>query len=183
MEAHIIQRCKNGDLDAFEQVYKRFGNKVFGLCLRMVKNRETAEDLVQEVFVLLLRKINTFRGDAKFGTWLYRIATNTCLSHLRKQNTRRESTDTYETAVQLQQAPEEDLAHRQALKSAIAELPEGYRASVVLHDIQGYTHNEIGEMLGITSGASKSQLFKARRKLREHVATWESSNQVGEATG
>jgi RNA polymerase sigma-70 factor (ECF subfamily) len=179
MEAQIIQRCKDGDLDAFENIYKQYGDRIFGLCLRMSKSRETAEDLVQEVFILLIRKIKSFRGESKFSTWLYRISVNTCLSYLRKQQTKKETTEGFDAAAALQKASSPDVVHREALKKAIAELPEGYRASVVLHDIQGYSHKEIGTMLGISDGASKSQLFKARRKLREVVAAWDKAAVAG----
>lgn len=172
MEAQTIQRCKNGDLEAFEAVFKQYGDKVFGLCYRMSGNRAEAEDLVQEIFIILIKKIKAFRGDAKFSTWLYRISVNFCISHLRKRKTRNEADVDFDVAARGMEAKSDDALQRAALKKAIAGLPDGYRASLVLHDIQGYSHKEIAGMLGISEGGSKSQLFKARKKLREVVGKW-----------
>jgi RNA polymerase sigma-70 factor (ECF subfamily) len=175
MEAQLIQRCKDGDLHAFETLFKDYGDKVFGLCLRMCGNRQEAEDLVQEVFIIIIRKIKAFRGESKFSTWLYRITVNFCISYLRKQSRKKETNENFDVVASLKTAPTQDLVHRESLKKAIAQLPDGYRASVILHDIQGYNHREIANMLGITVGSSKSQLFKARRKLREYVRAWDET--------
>lgn len=166
MEHRVIERCKAGDLSAFEVLFERYGRKLYGLCLRMSGNQEDAEDLLQEVFVILLNKIKSFRGESKFSTWLYRVAVNTCLNHIRK---RRDDVITLEG----EQIPPlesnfdgDQAVKRAALRRAIVGLPPGYRAAVILHDIQGFNHKEIAEIMGISEGASKSQLFKARRKLR-----------------
>lgn len=170
METQIIQRCKDGDLHAFEEVFHRYGGKLFGLCLRMCGNRSDAEDLLQEIFVLLLNKIRAFRGESRFSTWLYRVAVNACISHLRRQRTVQVPLDEQNAEFPARGGDAPDAAvHRAALVRAIGSLPEGYRAAVILHDIQGFSHDEIAEILGISAGASKSQLFKARRRMREMI--------------
>jgi RNA polymerase sigma-70 factor (ECF subfamily) len=167
MEKRLIERCKAGDISAFEAVFERYGQKLFGLCLRMSGRKEDAEDLLQEVFVILLTKIKGFRGEAKFSTWLYRVAVNTCLNHIRKSKRvglfiAADEEPQGEAGVGL-----EPTVQRTALKRAITGLPTGYRTAVILHDLQGFNHREIAEIMGITEGASKSQLFKARKKLKE----------------
>jgi len=179
MDNELVQRCKAGDVKAYEELYKLYGNKLFGLCLRMSGNRGEAEDLMQEIFVILIKKINAFRGDAKFSTWLYRVAVNTCISHLRKRKGTKVDIEDHVTNPAMTTRPD-PLAQRAALKKAISELPEGYRTAVVMHDIQGFNHKEIAEILGITEGASKSQLFKARRKLREMISNPFSSKEAAE---
>jgi RNA polymerase sigma-70 factor (ECF subfamily) len=171
MEEKLIERCKSGDLRAFEEIYNSFGRKLYGLCLRMSGNEADAEELMQEVFVILLSKIKSFRGEAKFSTWLYRIGVNTCISHLRKKRIKQVSFDEEPERIDSLGTPAAPLAQRESLKRGIAGLPAGYRAAVIMHDIQGMNHNEIAEVLGITVGASKSQLFKARRKLRDFLET------------
>lgn len=168
METQIIQRCKDGDLHAFEEVFHRYGGKLFGLCLRMCGNRSDAEDMIQEIFVLLLNKIQAFRGESRFSTWLYRVAVNACISHLRRRRDAQVplDDDLPEPVSRAADAPDAAV-HRTALIRALGQLPEGYRAAVILHDIQGFNHEEIAGILGISVGASKSQLFKARRRMRE----------------
>lgn len=170
IENEIVQRCKSGDLNAFEELFNRYGTKLFSLCLRMSGNREDAEDLMQEIFVILFKKIHAFRGDARFTTWMYRIAVNTCISHLRKKKGIMVSADVELEKPKFAQNPAAVL-QRTLLKKAIADLPPGYRSAVIMHDIQGFNHREIASILGISVGASKSQLFKARKKLREFMSS------------
>jgi RNA polymerase sigma-70 factor (ECF subfamily) len=180
MENELVQRCKAGDLSAYEELFKLYGNKLYAICLRMSGDRGDAEDLMQEIFVILITKINAFRGDAKFSTWLHRIAVNTCISYLRR---RKQPLSLEDQPEPVAGDPSQKAAlQRAALKKAIAALPDGYRAVVILHDIQGFSHKEIGDILGISEGASKSQLFKARKKLREMIAT-PSSKQSGAEDG
>lgn len=170
----LARRAASGDLEAFEEVYRRHARRVFGLCLRMTRDASEAEDLTQDVFVHLFRKIANFRGDSALSTWIHRVAVNQVLMHFRKRRSRPESvTADGET-------PEEagpggagrgrtgviDLV---ALDQAVARLPEGYRAVFVLYDVEGYDHAEIARMLGISPGTSKSQLHKARRRLRDLI--------------
>jgi len=151
-----------GDRRAFERLYRRHGQRVFALCLRMTADRALAEELVQDVFVRVWQKLGTFRGDAAFGTWLHRVAVNVVLG--RPAAAGAESDDAALEAAPARAVPVGD---RLDLEGAIAALPAGARRVFVLHDVEGYTHEEIGTLLGITSGGSKAQLHRARLLLRE----------------
>ena len=168
----LAQKAANGDVAAFETLYWKHHRRVFGVCMRMTKNVTEAEDVTQQVFLLLFRKIGSFRGDSAFTTWLHRMAVNTTLMHFRKNKTIKESTtEDGELPDSIysdnKQHSEMNFADRIALTRAIGGLPDGYRKVFVLHDIQGYEHREIAQMLGCAEGTSKSQLYKARRKLRK----------------
>jgi RNA polymerase sigma-70 factor (ECF subfamily) len=174
-EAKAVQRAREGDPAAFEYLYRSHSRRVYAVCLRMVGNTTEAEDLTQEAFLLLFRKIQTFRGESAFSTWLHRLAVNIVLMYLRKKSppiVSIEATPEDETAAPNIDIGEPDLllegvVDRINLKRCIAQLPAGYRSIFVLHDIQGYQHNEIAEILGRSVGDSKSQLHKARMRLRE----------------
>ena len=175
-EAEAIERAKQGDPDAFEVLYALHKRRVYSLCLRMTSNVAEAEDLTQEAFLQLYRKIATFRGESAFSTWLHRMAVNVVLMKLRKKGLPEVSLEeTLEP--QQEDAPRKDIGapdlalagsvDRVNLERAIEGLPKGYRVIFVLHDVEGYEHNEIAEMMGCSIGNSKSQLHKARLKLRE----------------
>jgi RNA polymerase sigma-70 factor, ECF subfamily len=176
-EAEAIRRAREGDPVAFEYLYRSHSRRVYAVCLRMVGNTTEAEDLTQEAFLLLFRKIHTFRGESAFSTWLHRLAVNIVLMHLRKKSPPHVSIqatpDPEDETVSLNvDIGEPDLllegvVDRINLKRCIAQLPVGYRSIFVLHDIQGYQHNEIAKILGRSVGDSKSQLHKARMRLRE----------------
>jgi RNA polymerase sigma-70 factor, ECF subfamily len=176
-EAEAIRRAQGGDQRMFEHLYRLHSRRVYALCLRITGNITEAEDLTQEVFLLLLRKIHTFRGDSAFSTWLHRLTVNLVLMHLRKKQLPFVSIeahpDTDENTGSLTidvGAPDlllEGSIDRINLERCIEQLPAGYRTMFVLHDIEGYEHNEIAEILGRSIGASKSQLHKARLRLRE----------------
>jgi RNA polymerase sigma-70 factor, ECF subfamily len=178
-EARAIQRAREGDPSAFEYLYRLHSQRVYAVCRRMVGNPTEAEDLTQEAFLLLFRKIQTFRGESAFSTWLHRLAVNTVLMHLRKksppivsiQATPDPEDETVSLDVDIGQSDLllEGVVDRINLKRCIAQLPVGYRSIFVLHDIQGYQHNEIAEILGRSVGDSKSQLHKARTRLREQL--------------
>jgi RNA polymerase sigma-70 factor (ECF subfamily) len=160
-----------GDMSAFEELYERHNRRVYSLCLRMTQNVSEAEDLTQEAFIQLFRKIGSFRGDSAFTTWLHRLTVNQVLMHFRKGSVKRErTTEDGETPVQIVRGTEDPNAmpvvNRIALDKAIKELPEGYRTVFVLHDVEGHEHEEIAKILGVAVGTSKSQLHKARMKLR-----------------
>lgn len=160
-----------GDMEAFEKIYRRYQTRVFGLCLRMTRNVPQAEDLTQEVFIQLFRKINTFRGEASFTTWLHRLTVNHVLMHFRKPFVRTERTTEDGEAPTCAAAGTENpgemsVMDRISLEEAVRELPLGYRTVFILHDVEGYEHEQIGQMLGCAIGTSKSQLHKARMKLR-----------------
>lgn len=168
----LAQKAADGDAAAFEQIYWQHHRRVFNICLRMTKNVAEAEDVTQQVFLLLFRKIGSFRGDSAFSTWLHRMTVNTTLMHFRKNKTIKESTTNdgelpegiYSGG---RKHSKTHFVDSIALTRAIGELPNGYRKVFVLHDIQGYEHKEIAQMLGCAAGTSKSQLFKARRKLHK----------------
>lgn len=178
-EAEAIQRARNGDRSVFEYLYRLHSRRVYALCLHMVGNTADAEDLTQEAFLLLLRKIHTFRGESAFSTWLHRLAVNLVLMRLRKKSppsvpieaTPDPDDETASPSIDIG-APDlllEGSIDRINLERCIAQLPVGYRSIFVLHDIQGYEHNEIAEILGRSVGDSKSQLHKARTRLREQL--------------
>jgi RNA polymerase sigma-70 factor, ECF subfamily len=167
----LAQKSAGGDMQAFEELYQRHNRRVYSLCLRMTQNASEAEDLAQEVFIQLFRKIGSFRGESAFTTWLHRLTVNQVLMHFRKRSVRDEKTteegETPDQAVLGTEDPNRmHVVDRIALDNAIAQLPRGYRTVFVLHDVEGYEHEEIGRMLGCAVGTSKSQLHKARMKLR-----------------
>jgi RNA polymerase sigma-70 factor (ECF subfamily) len=167
----LAQRAASGDLAAFETLYERHNRRVYSLCLRMTQNVAEAEDLAQEAFIQLFRKIGSFRGESAFTTWLHRLTVNQVLMHFRKRGVRLEqTTDDGETPVQIvagtQNPNSMPVVDRIALDRAIGQLPPGYRTVFVLHDVEGHEHEEIARMLGCSVGTSKSQLHKARMKLR-----------------
>jgi RNA polymerase sigma-70 factor, ECF subfamily len=175
-EAGAIERAKQGDAHAFQELYDKHKRRVYSLCLRMTANTAEAEDLTQEAFLQLYRKIATFRGESAFSTWLHRLSVNVVLMHLRKKSlpvvSLEETTQAGEDDSQKKDFGAEDLAlagsiDRLQLQRAVNDLPPGYRTIFVLHDIQGYEHNEIAQIVGCSIGNSKSQLHKARMKLRD----------------
>lgn len=175
-EQQLIERVHQGDHTAFAALYEQHKRRIYTLCLRMLGNAAEAEDLMQEAFLQLYRKLNTFRGDAAFSTWLHRLVINVVLMHLRRKGLQ---------VVSLDEAMEPGPDHapgrsfgsadpqlsgsvdRMALDRAIRDLPAGYRLIFILHDIEGYEHNEIASMLECSIGNSKSQLHKARLRLRD----------------
>ncbi len=168
----LAQRSAAGDADAFEQIYRRHFRRVYALCLRMMSDPVRAEDMTQEVFVQLFNKIGSFRGESAFTTWLHRMTVNLVLMYFRKASTRSELlTDEGETPIQIVRGTENPEAmpvvDRIALERAVQQLPPGYRSVFVLHDVEGYEHDEIAKMMNISAGTSKSQLHKARLKLRQ----------------
>lgn len=177
----LAQMSASGDVAAFEQLYRRHFRRVYALCLRMMGNPTEAEDLTQDVFVQLFNKIGSFRGESAFTTWLHRMTVNHVLMHFRKRSTKSELlTDEGETPVQIVKGTENPNAmpvvDRIALEKAIEQLPPGYRTVFVLHDVEGYEHEEIARMLGFAEGTSKSQLHKARLKLRGLIRQQASLN-------
>ena len=174
-EAEAIDRAKQGDAEAFEALYSLHKRRVYSLCLRMTSNTAAAEDLTQEAFLQLFRKIGTFRGESAFSTWLHRMAVNVVLMQLRKKGLAVVPLE--ETLEGAEEAPRKEpggddvrlagAIDRIQLNHAIGELPPGYRTIFLLHDVEGYEHNEIAVMVGCSIGNSKSQLHKARMKLRD----------------
>ena len=169
------QQAAQGSLEAFERIYRRYHKRVYSLCFRMAKNASDAEDLSQEVFIQLLRKLHTFRGESSFTTWLHRLTVNHVLMHFRKPLVKAERTTEDGTIpVRVVSGTENPLRMSQidriALNEAIDQLSPGYRIVFILHDLEGYEHEQIGKMVGCAVGTSKSQLHKARLRLRQLLA-------------
>jgi RNA polymerase sigma-70 factor (ECF subfamily) len=177
----LAQKAGAGDLVAFEELYRRHYRRVYSLCLRMTANPEEAEDLTQETFIQLHKKIGSFRGDSAFTTWLHRMTVNQVLMHFRRRKSRPEYTTTDgESPVQIVQGTQNQnkmpVVDKIILENAITKLAPGYRAVFVLHDVEGHEHREIADMLGISEGTSKSQLHKARLKLRDLIRQQAATN-------
>jgi RNA polymerase sigma-70 factor, ECF subfamily len=167
----LTQAAGRGDMLAFEEIYSRHHRRVYSLCLRMLQNSHEAEDLTQDVFIQLYRKIGSFRGDSAFTTWLHRMTVNQVLMHFRKRTVKFEkTTEEGETPVQIVMGTENlgkmQIVDKIALDNAIEQLPDGYKNVFVLHDVQGYEHEEVAKILGCSVGTSKSQLHKARLKMQ-----------------
>jgi RNA polymerase sigma-70 factor (ECF subfamily) len=170
-EFALVERCRAGDLAAFETIYKVHAGRLYSVACRVLGNPTDAEDLLQEIFLAAHRKLDTFRGDSALGTWLYRLAMNLCLDHLRSRATRSgQLTDALDDEYGLDDSGSRHLAERTVakmdLERAMAQLPEGCRTAFVLHDVEGLEHREIADTLGIAEGTSKSQVHKARMRLR-----------------
>jgi RNA polymerase sigma-70 factor (ECF subfamily) len=176
-EYALIQQVKSGDFSKFEILYRSYKRRIFSLCLRMTDDFSLAEDFTQEAFITAFRRIDTFRGDSAFATWLHRIAVNIVLMHVRQQKSRGVMASLDEPASDEELTIGERLGRedrrlassldRVALEMAINRLAPGYRIVLVLHDIEGYEHSEIAELMGCSVGNTKSQLHKARLRLRE----------------
>jgi len=176
-ESELIRLAQQGDAAAFERLYKTHSRRVYSLCLRMLGNTAEAEDLTQEAFLQLFRKIGTFRGESAFSTWLHRLAVNVVLMKLRKKSGKEASLEQITEPDEESGTPRRDFGgpdlrlagslDRVNLQRAVDQLPPGYKSVFVLHDVQGYEHNEIAHMMGCSIGNSKSQLHKARMRLRD----------------
>jgi len=176
-EAEAIRLAQQGDAVAFEFLYGLHSRRVYALCLRMVGNPTDAEDLAQEAFLQLFRKIGTFRGESAFSTWLHRMTVNVVLMRLRKKSLPAASLEETTEPDEETGGPRKDVGapdlrlsgaiDRVNLERCIEKLPPGYRNVFVLHDVQGYEHNEIAKLMECSVGNSKSQLHKARTRLRE----------------
>jgi RNA polymerase sigma-70 factor (ECF subfamily) len=183
----LIARAQQGDPDAFAAIFDAHKMRVYSLCFRMTNNTAEAEDLAQEAFMQVFRKLATFRGDSAFSTWLYRITVNTVLMHFRRKAPQRISLDeqccnhensgTIRREYGSKDGRLENSVSRLALIRAIGELPEGYRVIFLLHEVEGYQHREIAELLGCSVGTSKSQLHKAKLRIRASL-TCPSQTQI-----
>lgn len=158
-----------GDMAAFERLYRRHVARIHSLCRRMIGDAES-DDVAQEVFVRAWRKLDKFRGDSAFGTWLYRLAVNVILGRRTTLGTYRQRFEQTDPAMFAFSARRERADLRVDFEAAIARLPRGAREVFVLHDVEGYTHEEIADMLEVTAGTSKSQLHRARMALRQYLS-------------
>jgi RNA polymerase sigma-70 factor, ECF subfamily len=171
-EADLIDRCKRQEPGAFEELYRIHAGRVYNLACRLTGSLSEGEDLMQEAFVQIFRKLDGFKGESAVGTWIYRLATNQCLDYLRSREAKaRKLNDPIENEAMLPVHVTRPMrADRLDLERAISRLAPGYRAAFVLHDVEGFEHQEVAEMLGIAEGTSKSQVHKARAKIREYLS-------------
>ena len=171
-ELRLVRQAQAGDLVAFERLYRENERKVFGLCFRLSSDPALAEDLTQEVFVRAWRKLSSFRGESAFSSWLYPLTVNVALSERRSRRRRDARIIATEDPASLERAPRSPAPEAGFdLEKAMATLPPGARAVFVLHDVEGRTHEEIAQLLGLAPGTSKAQLHRARRLLREALAS------------
>lgn len=169
-ERRWVERARQADASAFEQLYRANVDRVYGLCLRMTGERSEAEDCVQEAFIQAWNKLDKFRGDAAFGTWMHRVAVNVVLGRMRKSKREQDRIRAVSEVAPAREAIADDGELRD-LEQAINELPRGARHVFVLHAVYGYSHGETGDMLGIAEGTSKAQLNRARRLLTQQLET------------
>ena len=165
-ETQLINRACSGDGSAVKALYERHAPRVYAVVRRIAGDDELAKDYAQDAWIRAIRALPNFRGDCRFPTWLHRIAVNSALQAVRKADSRQRRETTFPEDMAVSSPPRDALLERK-LEWALDRLPEGMRRVLILHDVEGYRHDEIGEVLGITEGTSKSQLFKARTKLRK----------------
>lgn len=170
-DAALVAAARGGDMRAFERLYRLHVGRVLGLCLRMTRRRDIAEDCAQQCFVRAWRNLAAFEGRSAFGTWLHRIAVNEVLTYGRNHGTRQEASDAEESVEELAETGggEFDAGEVVDVERALAALPDGARHVVVLQAIYGYSHEEVAGMLGIAVGTCKAQLHRGRRLLRERM--------------
>lgn len=189
-EAQAIRQAQEGNPKAFELLYRFHSPRVFALCVRMLKNTAEAEDLTQETFLAVFRAIRTFRGHSAFSSWLHRVTMNCVLMHIRRKAlTTISLEELVKSSEEIGSAPKElghadlrlkGLLDRLCIEKAIAQLPAGLRGTFVLYDLYGCEHNEIADILDCSAGTSKSQLHKARRRLRELLPRHQPGNRQDE---
>ena len=175
-DAELVTRLRQGETAAFADLYERHAVRLYNLANRMVSNATDAEDVLQDVFLLVHRKIGGFKGESTLGTWLYRLTMNQCLDYLRSKAAKMgQATDSLDEddGWERHRAPAASAAEmsvtRLDLERAIEQLPPGCRAAFVLHDVEGFEHRQIAEILGVAEGTSKSQVHKARLRLRSYL--------------
>ena len=167
-EARWIERAQQGDLEAFERLHRFYVRQVYGVCRRLLDSKQDAEDMTQGVFLRAWRRLDSFRGNSRFGTWLRRIAVNLVIDERKSSWRRQIESETAEDTAR-SSAPGAEPGMALDLERAIALLPPGPRRVLVLHDVEGYTHAEMAALLGVTTGTTKTQLFRARRALKESL--------------
>jgi RNA polymerase sigma-70 factor, ECF subfamily len=181
-ESEALRLAQQGNAAAFDFLYRRHSPRVYALCLRMVKNPTQAEDLTQETFLAVLRGIREFRGQSAFTTWLHQVTRNTVLMGFRKRRLPETSLEAMAESdseggrpvkeLGISDRRLESIADRLLLHAALAQLSRGFRKALVLHDLHGYEHREVAAILGCATGTSKSQLHKARIRVREKLQKW-----------
>lgn len=173
-DLELVERIRDGDGSAFEDLYRQHATRLYNLASRMTGTKGEADDLLQDIFLLAYRKMASFRGESSLGTWLYRLAMNHCLDVLRNRQTRMgqqtDSLDEPEATPVASPVPALSAVSRIDLERAIAALPPACRAAFLLHDVEGFGHQEVGTILGVSEGTSKSQVHKARMRIRGYLA-------------
>lgn len=164
----LVEQCITGNRDAQFSLYRQYSRAMYNICLRMLGNKMDAEDAMQMAFIDVFRNLKYFRGDATIGSWIKRIVINNCLNHIKKNKIiiNDLSDNEYELAVEDETEERYDIA---AIHNAITKLPEGYRVVLNLYLLEGYSHDEIGKILSISSSTSKSQYSRAKKKLKEII--------------
>ncbi|MFO7588590.1 MAG: sigma-70 family RNA polymerase sigma factor [Gemmatimonadota bacterium] len=176
-EARLLEAARAGDPSAMEALYAVHAGRVYSVVRRLVGDDHLAEDVSQDAWVRAFQKLASFRGDAAFGTWMHRLAVNTALNQLRRRG-RRPDVEAAAEPPPSAPDPDETVLNQRVLGQALDRLPEGYRRVLVLHDVEGLTHEEIAERLGVAVGTSKSQLHKARARMRELLAPARGKNEA-----
>lgn len=179
-EKELLERARAGDRAAMGCLYETHARRVYTVVRRLVGDDHLAEDLSQEAWVRAFEKLHLFRGEAAFGTWIYRLATNVALNRLRR-SAKRDGVEAAAEMPTVTAAPDDMVVSRRVLAAALDRLPPGYRKVLVLHDVEGWTHEEIGTALNCTAGTSKSQLHKARARMRRMIAPAAGSEAGSEA--
>ena len=179
-DLELAERCQRGDAGAFEELYRLHAGRLYSLALRMAGSVQEAEDLLQDVFLQAHRKLASFRGDSSLGTWLYRLGMNHCLDHVRGRHARMgRATDSLDEDAAPEPASPAPavpaVISRIDLERAIAHLPHGCKAAFLLHDVEGFEHHEVATILGVSVGTSKSQVHRARMKLRGMLSATQAS--------
>jgi len=177
-ESQVIRQAADGNDRAIRTLYERYAPRVFAVVRRIAGDDELAQDYAQEAWIRAIRALPSFRGDARFSTWLHRIAVNSSLQALRRTETRRKREAPFPAEVPVGPRGGDTLLQRR-LEQALDGLPEGMRQVLILHDVEGYTHEDIGDALGISAGTSKSQLFKARAKMRDMLTVLDGATNEG----
>lgn len=178
-EKTLVRRARSGEIEAMQQLYERHASRVYTVVRRLAGDDDLAADLAQEAWTSAFQKIRAFRGEAAFGTWVHRIAVNTALTRLRQFSRRRDLEQGFDGSTTVgnpDRWPASSVADRLTVQRALDKMPDGYRSVLWLHDVEGYTHEEIGARLGIAVGTSKSQLSKARSRLRDLIGERKSDS-------
>ncbi|TDI98021.1 MAG: sigma-70 family RNA polymerase sigma factor [Caldithrix sp.] len=169
----LVQRCRKGERKAQYELYQLYKDRVFNIAYRMANSQQDAEDITQMAFVRVFQKIDSFRGDSAFSSWVYRLTVNICINHFRREKRKKElvvhELSELATNLKILKTNEQTSKMKPFLEKAIRALPAGYRMIFVLYDIEGYKHEEIAEMMNISEGTSKSQLHKARKELKQYL--------------
>ena len=176
-EESILKGCLKNDAMSQKELYNRYSPKMLAVCYRFAHNREDAEDMLQESFIKVFLQIHTFQNKGAFEGWIRRIIVHTCINHLKKNKRFNESVDIIQaSSIQIREENIPSIVQAKQIVDCIRLLPVGYRTVLNLYAIEGYSHKEIGEIMGISEGASKSQLSRARSILKEQVIKMEGRN-------